>query len=107
MFDSKVLAGLIDTDGYLVKVDTTFVLQTKRFSKISSTFQITGFQVQDIQSVMKTCTNAPRTKTMSSLPIVYIGGDDLEDIPYFWIERKSRRKEATLRSRTLQILPDM
>jgi hypothetical protein len=100
MFDSKVLAGLIDTDGYL-EGGYDFCFANKTLRRYRPTFQITGFQVQT-SSQLKTCTNAPEDQTMSSLPIIYISGDDLEDIPVLLDRKKITKKEATLRSRTLQ-----
>jgi hypothetical protein len=70
MFDSKVLAGLIDTDGYLGEGGYDFCFANKTLRRYRPTW-ITGFQVQT-SSQLKTCTNAPEDKTMSSLPIIYI-----------------------------------
>jgi hypothetical protein len=61
MFDSKVLAGLIDTDGYLGEGGYDFCFANKTLSKISSNFPDHWVSSADIQSVedLYKCTRGP------------------------------------------------
>jgi hypothetical protein len=69
----KVLAGLIDTDGYLGEGGYDFVLQTKRFEDIVQLSRSLGFKCRDIQSEdLYKCTRQNNVKLTDHISVVTI-----------------------------------
>jgi hypothetical protein len=106
----KVLAGLIDTDGYLHNGGYDFCFANKTLLEDIIQLSISlGFKCRNIQSVMKTCTNAPGGPKQCQAYRSYIsGGDDLEDIPVLLDRKKiTKKKKQRYDQEHFKILPDI
>lgn len=106
----KVLAGLIDTDGYLhPSGGYEMCFANKRLlDDVVTLARSLGFKCKEVESVMKTCTNAVGGPKACQAYRSYIsGGNDLKDIPVL-LERKRIVKDRVQRydQEHFQIIPD-
>lgn len=105
----QVLAGIIDTDGYLGHGGYDMCFANKRLlDDIITLARSLGFSARDAVSVTKMCTNAAGGPKACQAYRTYIsGGNDLRDIPVL-LDRKRINKDKVQRydQAHFEIIPD-
>lgn len=94
----KVLAGLIDSDGYNDKNNYEFCLKSKTLAdNLALLARTLGYHVT-MNECEKTCTNAPGGPKVGTYHRLHIGGDTFDEIPVLLARKQTHQRESAKNS---------